>query len=118
MKVLVTGANGFVGRAAVARLAADGHEVSAAYGPGANGTSGGLSFDVTSDASVRRAFNSPIDAVLHLAAVASVREARERPDLAWSVNAEGTARVARLLAAAVGTWAPPPRLPVVSRAQG
>ncbi|HEY3280537.1 MAG TPA: NAD(P)-dependent oxidoreductase [Gemmatimonadales bacterium] len=114
MKVLVTGANGFVGRAAVARLAADGHTVVAAHGPGANG---GMSLDVTSDASVRGAFGAPVDAVIHLAAVASTKDARERPALAWAVNAEGTARVARLLAEAAARWRTAPRLLVVSSAE-
>jgi GDP-4-dehydro-6-deoxy-D-mannose reductase len=113
MKVLVTGANGFVGRAAVARLAADGHEVVAAHGPGTNG----FSIDVTSDASVRACFDAPVDAVLHLAAVASTKDARDRPWLAWAVNAEGTARVARLLAEAAGRWRTSPRLLLVSSAE-
>jgi GDP-4-dehydro-6-deoxy-D-mannose reductase len=37
--------------------------------------------------------------------------------LAWAVNAEGTARVARFLADAAGRWGTPPRLLVVSSAE-
>jgi len=42
---------------------------------------------------VRQALSGPQDAVVHLAAVASVREAREDPGHAWVINAAGTARL-------------------------
>jgi GDP-4-dehydro-6-deoxy-D-mannose reductase len=70
----VTGADGFVGRHLVRRLLARGDEVGAGcrpYEPGA---------------------------VIHLAAVASTREAREDPGRAWVVNAAGTARLAEAMA--------------------
>ena len=108
MKVLVTGANGFVGGRLVARLCADGHAVVGARGPdgGAAAAPGTgrptgvtwVALDVTDDASVRACLTPPCDAVVHLAGMALASEANEHPARAWRVNAEGTARVAAQLA--------------------
>lgn len=111
MKVLVTGANGFVGRRVVQRLLADGHGVVAAVGPDA--TTGAfppavstISLDVANDLSVRSVVATPVDAVIHLAAIALTRAADRDPALAWSVNAEGTARLVAALAASSGKRRP------------
>ncbi|MGH7579558.1 MAG: NAD-dependent epimerase/dehydratase family protein [Gemmatimonadales bacterium] len=103
MKVLVTGADGFVGRYLVRRLAREGHPVVAAcrpHGPavewgGRDVTTAPL--ELTDDRSVRGALESGPDAVVHLAAVASNREAYADPGQAWTVNAGGTARLAEAL---------------------
>jgi len=90
MKVLVTGASGFLGTAACARLLAEGHEVDALVRrPGSEpaGTTA-LAGDLGDAASVAAAVaGSAPDAVLHLAAeIASQRdEARIR-----AVNVDGT----------------------------
>jgi GDP-4-dehydro-6-deoxy-D-mannose reductase len=111
VKVLVTGADGFVGRWLVRRLLDDGREVYAAVRPAA-GTSpadDGLSADeraavrwlpleLTDPDSVRKCVDLPYDAVVHLAAVASGSTAARDPGYAWTVNAAGTARVASVLA--------------------
>jgi GDP-4-dehydro-6-deoxy-D-mannose reductase len=99
VKVLVTGANGFVGRAVVQRLLAQGDSVIAAVGPGAAGGAAGpnvtnVSLDLANDVSVRDAIATPVDAVIHLAAIALTRAADRDPALAWRINAEGTAKVA------------------------
>jgi GDP-4-dehydro-6-deoxy-D-mannose reductase len=104
VKVLVTGADGFVGRHLVRRLARDGHRIVAACRPaGQRGEWGAaevavVPLELTDDASVRAAVDRDLDAVVHLAAVASNREADADPGHAWTVNAAGTARLGEALA--------------------
>ena len=104
MRVLVTGADGFVGRHLVARLVETGHTVNAACRPGGEPLQSWLGprwrdavkvipFEVTDSDSVRTAIDPRCEAIVHLAAVASGREAREDPGKAWAVNAGGTARL-------------------------
>jgi GDP-4-dehydro-6-deoxy-D-mannose reductase len=103
VKVLVTGADGFVGRHLVRRLRRDGHEVGAGCRPDSppvawndSGVSP-LTLELTDDRSIARAVDFAGDAVVHLAAIASNREARDDPGRAWEVNAAGTARLAEAL---------------------
>jgi GDP-4-dehydro-6-deoxy-D-mannose reductase len=103
MNVLVTGADGFVGRWVLRALEAAGHEVVATVQPGvrrARDVAGVERADVPSVplelgdlGSVRQAVARPFDAVIHLAAVASGGDALRDPGVAWSVNAAGTARL-------------------------
>ena len=108
MKVLVTGADGFVGRHVVRRLLAGGHEVIGARrpvgtltGPLADPTLSGARWvpleldDVTS---VAEAAALDPDAVIHLAAVASTAEAAKAPEQAWQINAVGVVRLLGALA--------------------
>jgi GDP-4-dehydro-6-deoxy-D-mannose reductase len=112
VKVLVTGADGFVGRWLVRRLLDDGREVYAAVRPTAAHAppAGGdglteteraavrwLPLELTDEASVRACVDLPYDAVVHLAALASSAEAVRDPGYAWTVNAAGTARIAHVL---------------------
>jgi len=121
MKVLVTGADGFVGRHLVRRLLRDGHAVGATVRPGARAVAEWAGRDVTQvpleladGSSVRAALEYAPDAVVHLAAVASNREAWSDPGQAWVVNAAGTARLAEELARRKQHGAGDPTLLVVS----
>jgi GDP-4-dehydro-6-deoxy-D-mannose reductase len=104
VKVLVTGADGFVGRYAVKALRAAGHTVTAAVGPGARGRAAWpdgvaeVELDLSDARSVAACAAEPADGVIHLAAVASGRAASDDPAVAWAVNAEGTAALCAALA--------------------
>ena len=130
MKVLVTGADGFVGRWLVRRLLADGRDVFAAVRPA---TSAAHADDGLTDAeraavrwlplelldadSIRQCVNLPYDAVVHLAAVASGQEALRDPGGAWMVNAVGTVRICQVLAEGKAAGRSDPLVLIVSTSE-
>jgi len=128
VKVLVTGADGFVGRWMIRRLLTDGHEVFGALRPTRASHDDGLTaaereavrwlpLELTDAESVRMGVDLPYDAVIHLAAVASGPEAARDPGYAWTANAAGTARIAYVLAEARRMGRADPLLLVVSTAE-
>lgn len=90
MKVFVTGASGFIGRALCERYAADGHEVRGMdLAAGAGGDGVGI---VAGDVAVEGDWQdhaAGCDVVIHTAAVVSFR--MERPGEVWRANVLGTA---------------------------
>ena len=125
MKVLVTGAAGFVGNVLLPRLLDAGHSVIATRLPEEHGSAPAtgpagvrwLPLDVRKVESVEAAVHENPDAVIHLAAIASGAEARKDPGLAWEVNAGGTARLAEGLGALRRSGRGDPLLLVVSTAE-
>lgn len=107
MKVLLTGAEGFVGGWLVRALLAEGHSVAGTRrSPDiispvlTESEAKGVDWralDLRSTESVHAAVRGSWDAVVHLAAVSSGTEARQDPGLAWEVNAAGTARLVEAL---------------------
>jgi GDP-4-dehydro-6-deoxy-D-mannose reductase len=99
--VLVTGAEGFVGGHLLVALAEAGHEAVAARRrgiPAPDHAAQAMVLELEELDSVEDVAREPVDAVVHLAAIASASAARSDPGLAWAVNAAGTARLADAVA--------------------
>lgn len=99
MKVLVTGAHGFIGKQLVRTLLDARHELIATRGTADSEIADWshqvrvISLELCSPESVRQAVEVEPDAIIHLAAVSYSRDANKDPGLAWNVNAAGTARL-------------------------
>ncbi|RJS15632.1 GDP-4-dehydro-6-deoxy-D-mannose reductase [Corallococcus sp. H22C18031201] len=91
MRILVTGADGFVGRHMCGALRAAGDEVVEAHGPRGEGiNSTALHFDVADEAAVREAVAEvKPEAVIHLAGFSSVAKSHQNPSRVFAVNTLG-----------------------------
>lgn len=115
MRVLVTGATGFLGHAVVAALAAAGHEVigfSRSGKPLPKALAASIVGDICELTDVARAVHD-VDAVCHLAALTRVRDSFTSPADYWRTNTGGTINVLRALMDAA-TSAQPKRIVIAS----
>jgi UDP-glucose 4-epimerase len=95
LRILVTGGLGFAGRAVAARLAGEGHEVTAmTRSPPAAQAPPGVAVaraDLLDRAALAQVVGAGrFDAVCHLAALTSVRDSFADPAATWAVNVGGT----------------------------
>lgn len=99
MRILVTGAAGFLGSHIAKGLAQEGHEIygldtDKGYDSWRVATEDGIEMlvaDITRPWSLQQV--PPVDAVIHLAAIAAPRECDANPSLAYNVNVNGTQQV-------------------------
>ncbi len=115
MRVLVTGADGFVGKHLCSYLRQQGDEVVEAHGPPVTGaSSGGTSLDVTAPGRVREVVEAARpDVVIHLAGFSSVARSHQDPARAFSVNALGAVH----LLAALRDTSPKARILLIGSAE-
>lgn len=106
VRILVTGAGGFVGSHLTENLALAGHEVVAASRQpiDARGAEAAIVFDVADPESVRNAVAEFLpDAVIHLAAQASVRRSWHDPVSTYTSNVIGASNLLEALRSRPGT---------------
>jgi UDP-glucose 4-epimerase len=93
-RVLVTGGSGFIGRHAVASLAAAGAHVRVVdLQPHPDPEVDIVLGDIAEDGVIEAALQGGFDGIVHLAAVTSVLHSIEQPELTFRTNVEGTHRV-------------------------
>lgn len=99
VKVLVTGADGFIGKHLVRTLLHEHHTITAACRPDTpvplewSGALEVLRFELSDATSVGEAVGAKVDAIIHLAGVSYSQDAKDKPDEAWNVTVGGTKRL-------------------------
>jgi GDP-4-dehydro-6-deoxy-D-mannose reductase len=115
VRVLITGAGGFVGRHLSAALRARGHDVVPSDPAPRDDDESTLPLDVTDPLGVRGAVElAQPDAIAHLAAQAFVPASLADPERTFAINAHGTLHVLDAVRAFAEQGGPPPRVLVVS----
>lgn len=116
MRVLVTGASGFVGGHLLALLRRAGHDPVAAGGPRDGAPF--VPLDLLDPEGVRAAVAAAApDAIVHLAGQAFVPQSLADPAGTFAVNAGGTLNLLEAARALAGAGGPRPRLVIVSSAE-
>jgi GDP-4-dehydro-6-deoxy-D-mannose reductase len=103
-RILITGANGFVGRPLVEKLLMDGHSVTAAIGTGLPepvSDAVRVDLDLGQDEPFAELDMREFGAVVHLAAASSSADAARDPVKTWDVNVVGTVKLLQALAEVV-----------------
>lgn len=96
MKLLITGAAGFIGAHCVRYFASRGHEVIATDLAASEGV---VALDVSDPSAVRSMVSSTRpQTILHLAALASVPKCEAEPETCWKTNLQGTVNVSEAAA--------------------
>lgn len=115
MRVLVTGADGFVGTHLCRYLRQEGDEVAEAHGPPARGAaSKATTLDIVDPSRVREVIEAARpDVVVHLAGFSSVAKSHAEPARAFAVNALGAVH----LLAAARDVAPKARILLIGSAE-
>jgi GDP-4-dehydro-6-deoxy-D-mannose reductase len=94
MRILVIGANGFVGPHLCRFLEDCGDDVVRLNGPGGPRPQGGAAIDIRDVGAVKEAVDrADPDAIVHLAGISSVAQSHENPGAALEANALGTLNV-------------------------
>ena len=106
LRILVTGASGFIGQHVVARLGAAGHQVTAAdLNPFPDDSVHAVTGDLCDQQVRERAVAEGTDVIVHLAAATSVLGSIEQPMRVYDTNVEMTAGLLELARArGVGTF--------------
>jgi GDP-4-dehydro-6-deoxy-D-mannose reductase len=123
VKVLVTGANGFIGKHLVTTLLDARHKVVAACKPDTAappdwiGALEVVSLELSDLTSVQEAVRVKADAIIHLAGISYTQDAEKNPAEAWNVIVGGTKRLLDAINAEGMTGDTGPRVLVTSSAE-